>query len=379
MAPGLLPPRSTTWPTALGIGLLCAGNPLLADEPAVRHGAVLEDGAAVKGALTATVQHADNQDIDTEVLSSFDLLTTLPTASGRWLFYLEGSTTPADDGVSATLHEANADAGTALDRDGKGRLQVSEVNYRWRWTGHTLTLGLIDASGYLDISNLANDETTQFLGTHFVNNPTIAFPDYTLGAALHHSYQGQVFPGFTLFMGSSHGLGDNAERSYAALLDVDASDKGVFGAGEIYWQGATTTLRLGLWQNSGDHARLDGLPGMASNRGIYAVVDTGLGDARLNLRLGQADETVAEASAFVALAIEHPVGGVPTGLGLAQTRASDELDATRSDSRQAELYMRFRPYEGLRISPSLQYIRNSGLIDDNADHWVTGLRISYGF
>lgn len=363
------------------LGLLCSSIVAQADEPALRHGAVFENGAAVKGALTATVQRASGQAIDSEALTSFDLAVTSPTANGRWLFYVEGSTTPAADGVSTNLVEANADAGSALDRDDKGRLQVSEVNYRWRWSGNTLTLGLVDATGYLDFSRVANDETTQFLGTGFVNNPTIRFPDYTLGAALHHSYKGQRLPGFTLFVGSSHGLADNPERSYAELIEVNNDEKGIFAGTEVYWQRSITTLRVGAWQNSGEFARLDGSAETTSDHGVYAVADVALGDALLNLRLGCANADVSEAAEFMALAVEYPLGAVPAGLGVARTQAADSLDDAWDDRDQAEFYLRFTPHQNLHISPSLQYIRHSGLQVDatSEDHWVTSLRAGYSF
>lgn len=95
------------------------------------------------------------------------------------------------------LGEVNGDAGSALNGNGDGRLQISELRYALpvRDFG-TLSFGLLDPTAFLDttshanptagpdFSGIANDETTQFLGNSFVNNPVVEFPDYTLGAAI---------------------------------------------------------------------------------------------------------------------------------------------------------------------------------------------------
>jgi hypothetical protein len=99
--------------------------------------------------------------------------------------YVEGNTTPFHDGVSRRIPEANTDAGTALNRSGEGRIQVSELRLIWPiFQGSHVHLGLLDATGFLDVSQIANDENLFFLGGPFVNNPTIEFPDYALGAGL---------------------------------------------------------------------------------------------------------------------------------------------------------------------------------------------------
>ena len=48
----------------------------------------------------------------------------------------------------------------------------------------TLTIGKIDFTGVFDCSAYADDECTQFLNAALVDNPTIPFPEYSLGAVL---------------------------------------------------------------------------------------------------------------------------------------------------------------------------------------------------
>ncbi|MBA1333320.1 hypothetical protein QQ73_20495, partial [Candidatus Endoriftia persephone str. Guaymas] len=93
-----------------------------------------------------------------------------------------------------------------------------ELHYAISLASGELVAGLIDASSFLDASEVANDETAQFLGAGFVNNPTIEFPDYSLGAVWH--YDATVdHPGLTLLLSSSHGLADN-DGKYDQLFDL---------------------------------------------------------------------------------------------------------------------------------------------------------------
>ncbi len=135
------------------------------------------------GGVTAIGQRANDERIASLITASADLFITLERETGSWLLYLEANPSPADDGVASQLIESNADAGSSLDQDRKGRAQISELNYTFQFTQSTLTAGLIDPSGYLDRTRITNDENVQFMGAGFVNNPTIEFPDYSVGIA----------------------------------------------------------------------------------------------------------------------------------------------------------------------------------------------------
>ena len=185
-----------------------------------RHGAVSMPGQpiAVEGGFTAIFQASDDKNIDAELTSSFDLVTTLPTGNGKWVIYVEGNTSPRTDGVSSLLGEANADAGSAMDRDGNGRLQVSEVHYFQPLGEGLLVSGLLDVTASLDTSEVANDETSQFLSSTLAGNPTIGFPDYRLGVG--YNRETGEDQGYSLSLTSCHGLTDNPNASYSQLIDI---------------------------------------------------------------------------------------------------------------------------------------------------------------
>lgn len=361
--------------------------PALAEDPDHRHGTVMEEPRppAFEGGVTAVFQHADDRRVEDEVVASLDLVATLPAGPGEWTLYVEGNTTPRTRGVSSVLPGANADAGTALDVDGDGRLQVSELHYALNGTDGRWTLGLFDPKGFLDTSAVANDEATQFLGAPLVNNPTIKFPDYTPGIVYAREAQGTI-PGFTLAFTSSNGLADNEDRSYSELFSVGQEGKGVFAAAELLWGGQDTALQLGAWVNSADHERWDG-SGTASNYGLYGVLYWPLVGGTVGARIGLANPDVAEAENFVSLAWEYPADRGMIGIGIARAGVSDEFRATNPGNigalTQAEVYTRLDVWKDLQITPSIQFIRNSGFFrsEEGFDRSavVAGLRVNYIF
>lgn len=361
--------------------------PALAEDPGHRHGAAPEEPRPLtfEGGITGVFQHADDKRIKDEAVASLDLVITLPAGPGEWTLYVEGNATPRTRGVSSLLPGTNADAGTALDADGDGRLQVSELHYALNGAGGRWTLGLFDPKGFLDTSTVANDETTQFLGESLVNNLTIGFPDYTLGIVYAREARGAL-PGLTLTLTGSNGLADNEDRSYSELFSVGQEGKGVFAAAELSWGRQDAALQLGAWVNSADHERWDG-SGTTSDHGLYGVLSRPLGGGMLGGRVGLANADVAEAENFVSLAWEYPTVGGALGIGIARAGASDEFKAAHpgnvGDLTQAEAYARLDIWKDLQVTPSIQFIRNSGFLRSETgldrSAVVTGLRINYIF
>jgi hypothetical protein len=280
------------------------------------------------------------------------------------------------------LPEVNGDAGTALDRESKGRLQVSELHYTRSFGENSMTAGLLNPACVLDASEIANDETSQFLSSTFVNNPTIAFPDYTLGACVHYE-RNQSHPGVNLLLTSSHGLADNPNHSYAELVDVTAAGKGLFIGSELYWQSSADIWRVGIWTSTADHAALDGSGRNEYNYGAYLSADHAFAHSKINLRLGAANDDVSEAAGFASLALETTLAEHTLGAALGKTRVSSKAGSDKGDTLQAEVYMRFALRDNLHLSPSLQYIENSDF-DATDSHFdqkiaVYTLRAGYNF
>lgn len=330
--------------------------------------------------LTTTAQSTDDDRVRDELQMSADLELSLPAGPGTWSLHLEGSTGQRSSGVSSVLGEANADAGSALDAEGDGRIQISELHYSLPAAGGMLTAGLLDVTGFLDGSEVANDEGAQFLGSFFVNNPSIEFPDYTLGGAWRREPVNG--PGISVVLTSSHGLADNS-ATYYRTFDVSDDDKGVFAAGELDWHIDTTTLRVGTWLHSGDHAPLNGTGGNENNFGVYSSIDGVIGTGKWNLRAGVANADVSNTAGFLAAAYERVLGPATLGVGLARAFASSDLGAGRDDITQAEVYARFDLSRHIHLTPSIQYIENSGFdssgTDFDPDVTIFSLRLGYTY
>lgn len=366
----------------VGISVLVISGISHAEEP-IRYGEVEEppQKIGVEGGLTVTMQHSNANHTNDELLSSFDLVQTISAGKGEVVVYVEGNTTPRTNGVSSVFGEANDDAGTALDRDGHGRFQVSLFNYHRAVGKNEFSFGLIKPTGYLDTSEVANDEAGQFLGASFVNNTTIEFPDYTLGGVYRLASKSSR-PGFTVVASSSHGLADNPNASYSELVDVNAKGKGAFVAAEANGQLKTVSWRAGIWTNSADHPYLDGSGKNANNYGLYLNADVDLDSilakSKLNLRAGYANETVSPAAKFYAASLETPLTNNTLGVGLAETDASKKMN-NGAEMKQAEVYMRFNLRDNLHVTPSIQWIKNSGLTKSSKSSGIVSLRGGFTF
>jgi hypothetical protein len=340
-------------------------------------------GAEVEGGFTLTGQTTGDDKVSDEAFLSLDLVTTLLTEDGRLVVHVEGNSSQNDTGISALVGEVNGDAGSALDRDANGRFQVSEFFYGSSLGEAEYAVGLIDTAAFLDGSDVANDETVQFLNTNLVNNATIALPDYTLGLAMTNEAQaGSV--GYAIVAAGSHGLGDNPNSSYSELVEMDASGKGLFVAAELHKSVESVTAKLGVWMNSAkdNRGKLNGT-GFGNLYGVYGLVDLSVGDVMVNMRLGVANDEVSDAANFFSVAGNYPVGWGEIGAGIAHVGVSDNSAAGMDDSISSEIYARYELTEALQITPSLQYVENPGLDSSgttvDAEQTIISVRVNYGF
>ncbi len=86
------------------------------------------------------------------------------------------------------------------------------------------TVGIIDATAYVDTNEYANDETEQFMNDAFVNNPLAELPSYDLGAVLEVSNGRLNFTG--LVMNTKN---DNDKNYDYYALQIGVSEFKTFG------------------------------------------------------------------------------------------------------------------------------------------------------
>ncbi|MFA6217388.1 MAG: carbohydrate porin [Candidatus Omnitrophota bacterium] len=99
------------------------------------------------------------------------------------------------------------------DADNDNNVRITELWYEQALYKDkvALTFGKLDPTAYFDNNDVANDETTQFLGRIFRNSPTIEFPDNTAGIRLAYMPLEWLELGYGLFDGNSdwEKIGDN--------------------------------------------------------------------------------------------------------------------------------------------------------------------------
>jgi hypothetical protein len=319
-----------------------------------------------EGGITAVHQRQTNgarQDTN----ASADLFVFLPVRSGEWTLYLEGATTTSSDSLFVLFPESNADAGTAADDQGGSRIQISELSYRWAIDErHELTLGEIDPSAHLDRSRIANDENAHFLGTSFVNNPTIEFPDYSLGL-MYRINRTPTTPEITAILSSSDGLADNPGRSYQELINVADAGKGVFAGLGARWAIRDTRVGLGGWYRSDDHPKLNDSDSSMHNYGVYGIYGWQAGNHGVNFRVGAARAAVSAAEVFVGAAYEGVTRFGAVGLGAGKIYKSAQLtDPNTDDTLHVEAFFRVPLFStGSHMTAALQYLENPGFDSSN--------------
>ncbi len=311
-----------------------------------------------EGGVTTVYQRSDDQQSEAELTASADLFARLSRSSGEWLLYIEASSSARSDGVSAFYPTVNGDARSVLTSDGDGGVQISELNYTFfMQEGRTLMVGLIDPSAWLDRSRITNDENQQFLNGSFVNNATIAFPDYTLGGVYRMTGKGRR-PELTLVLAGSDGISDLPDRSYQDLLDLTSEGRGVFlGAGGS-WLFERASFRVGAWVRTDDHLVAGSDTDTETNYGLYGVYGWQAGANAMNVRVGLANSDVSVSDRFLSFAYQRKTRYGLFGLGVAHTAISDEFQVSKRDRGfDSEIYFRIPVFDGNgHITPSIQYV-----------------------
>jgi len=111
------------------------------------------------------------------------------------------------------------------------------------------TIGIIDATQYLDQNPYANDETAQFMNEVFVNNPVLNLPSYDLGGVLELSFSDLSVKALAMGSRTEDWQAPGAYRGYGYYgLELGYKLKDPLGEGNISLLGYTTTKDFVDWQ-----------------------------------------------------------------------------------------------------------------------------------
>ncbi len=307
------------------------------------------------------------------------------------------------DGISVgSAFGVNGDAGA------RDSFVITEFWWEQAMLDNTLLLrfGKLDLTGgfecsgcpvSFDASSFAHDEACEFINSALVNNPTIPFPDYGLGAALYWNPIEWWY--------ASVGVAD---------AQADARETGLrttFGGEDyffyIFETGVTPKLdsvkgplqgayRVGVWYDPQPKVNSDGTKNYRDDMGFYTSCDQmvfmensdptdsqGLG---IFFRYGYAPSRTNDITDFYSFGLEYEglIEGRDNdalGIGFAHGIFSNSASTTyTSDYENAvELYYNSRITDWLSISPSIQYITNPGGNKAVSDAVVLGLRAQIAF
>ena len=343
------------------------------------------EGVTWEGGITTVYQDTDDSRADAELTASADLFATLEQERGEWLLYIEASSAPVSNSVSAFYPTVNGDAGSVLTAGGDGGVQVSELNYTFFLANdRSLMLGLIDPSAWLDRGRIANDENKHFLNGSFVNNATIAFPDYTLGGVFRVLGNNRR-PEIAVVISGSDGIADTPDRSYQDLLDLNEDGRGVFLGTGVSWLNDRTSWRIGAWLRN-DGQDVDGNTADDEiNYGAYGVFGWLSGADAINIRAGMANSDGSAADRFLAVAYQRKTQFGVLGIGVADTIIARDLVGTgRDNALDSEVYFRIPVLNGAgHITPSIQYVEAPAVDPTDSDSGssaiIAGARFHWSF
>jgi uncharacterized coiled-coil protein SlyX len=151
--------------------------------------AFTETGFTIGAGATMVVQGTNNTNgtaqknenrVDSSYSADITIEREIKEIGARAFMHLETGEGPGLEDELTLYSNVNRDGNTDT------YLKIAELLYEQKLLDDKLliTFGKLDPTAYFDNNEAANDETTQFLGRIFRNNPTIEFPDNTAGIRL---------------------------------------------------------------------------------------------------------------------------------------------------------------------------------------------------
>ena len=333
--------------------------------PSILHAALLclpavsaANDISYEASVNLIHQQANTSKLKANTSLSADLVILKPTEKGEWQLHIEASNSPIKEGVANLIQDSNSDSGSSLDNRDEGRIQISELNYRHNFTKQlNVTLGLVDATTFLDSSEIMNDENHNFISASLVNNSVIDFPDYVLGGAVEYAISQTTSA--RLFVSSTHGIADNNSRNYASLFEVNEDEKGLFSAIEFQYKKDHFFLNTGAWLHNGKHEALnDPQENDLSNYGAYLTSGYQFKNHQFETRFGVANAEVSSAKQFFSAAYQFNTDAWKLGIGYSSTQFSHYLTIPQKSAETIETYLHIPINAHWQITPSIQWFKN---------------------
>jgi high affinity Mn2+ porin len=287
------------------------------------------------------------------------------------------------------------------DADNDNNVRLTELWYEQALFKDqaVLTFGKLDPTAYFDNNEVANDETTQFLGRIFRNSPAIEFPDNTAGIRLVYVPVQWWELGYGVFDGNSDWekigdnlfnigqitfktnffnlpgnyrfLGWNSNAYHTKWLDTEKTKEASCGFGLSFDQKVSDRVTLFTrygWQDP----KVYNPDIMAAGDLNYSLAHSWSGGFQVEGNLWGREKDV------FAFAVGQAIAS------LDYKKAGEALDPVRRAKAEGHLeaYYRIFVNEHLSLSPDLQYIWNpfgKDVADDTNGIFVAGMRAQVDF
>lgn len=327
---------------------------------------------------------------------SADLRKLLGFETGTLFLHLEGGW-PDEEGIDGL--SVGSAFGVNADAVGNDAILVKQLYYEGPVFNDNLTLmiGKIDFTGVFDCSAYADCECTQFLNAAFVDNPTIPFPQYSLGAVLRWNLTDSWY----LTGGIADAQADGRETGFrTAFGDEDyffyVLETGITRQLNSANGSMPGTYRIGMWNDPQPKANSDATKNYRDDAGFYLSCDQMLAkensDPQDNqglgafFRFGYAPSKRNDITNFWSFGFQYqgPFEGRDEdvfGVGFAQGFFADSADSTYTEDYESvvEVYYNVQVTPWFNLSPIFQYVANPGGMGSASDAVVLGVRTQICF
>lgn len=268
---------------------------------------------------------------------------------------------------------------------------VKNINLRDRdylleaWYKHTFkiskeltlsaTLGIIDATVYLDENEYANDETTQFMNEVFVNNPLLNLPSYDAGGALELKWKDISLKGLYMASKTEDWSGPDSKRGYGFYgVQLGYKFEDPLGEGNLRLIGFYTTKDFVNWDGDGGEPL----------RGYGISLDHGIGESfGFFFRSGwQDDKAVVIHKKLFSGGINisgRLWGREQDNIGLGYAFLDGVGRAGLDSTNALEGYVRFRINDLSFLTFDIQHLRDKYQDSSRVDGTVYGMRFTFQF
>ncbi|HOM61171.1 MAG TPA: carbohydrate porin [Anaerohalosphaeraceae bacterium] len=348
---------------------------------------------------TSTHRHQGRWSGSFDLEMEFDLQTLAGIEGGTIYMHSEGtwSRKDIDETSIQSLFGVNGDFAP------REAFNIIELWYQQSLWDDTLQvrMGKLDMTGgfecrgsmvSFDSNRYANDENTQFLNSALINNPTIPFPDYGIGAIVLWS----PVENWYVSVGAADAQADKRESGLnTAFHDEDyfitMAETGILPQLDSANGPLPGVYRAGIWYDGQPKPSLDESRFYRDDTGCYLSFDQmltressdpadtqGLGAF---FRYGYANGRCNAVTNFFSGGIQYEglLEGRPAdvlGIGYAHGALTDRSASpfTKDFESVLEVYYSLKAAGWLFITPSLQYAANPGGTGDSNDALVFGVR-----